>query len=148
MNNNILKMTNHSKTGQLSTELLIVLSVFLLLFLSLFAFASDHFAVFSQKKVQLSAKIIAQDLSLQIHSLLLAGSGTSLTLSYPQKLDNGAEYFLQIFPSSRLLQISWLNSGKMKHYAVPLTTSSFQGNLTNMTSPLHLSNLQGQIIVR
>ena len=133
--------------AQVATEFLVVLAVFMLIFVGLFLFASEHFQYFFQKRTQLSAQKIADDFAMHLQALLLAGSGTTLTLTYPQHLEDGSPYQLRIV--DRNLQILWGASQRVRYYDVHLAISAFSGNLTgdltNITSPISLSNYHQEI---
>ena len=135
---------NHK--AQVASEFLVVLAVFMLVFLGLFLFASEQFHYFFQKKTQLSAQKITDDIAVHVHSLLLAGHGAEVTLTYPQHLEDGSPYQLRII--DRNLQIVWGETQRVRYYTVPLATSSFSGNLSNLTSPLYLSNVHQEVRIR
>jgi len=109
-----------SQKGQISTELVILLTALLIVALIILNIANTHRQELYYSHVNLEARQIAESLSFEINQVILSGEGANSSLYLPDLISGQWNYTLRTIPGNNLLEINWLNH----RYTKPLLTSN------------------------
>ncbi|MFH0972017.1 MAG: hypothetical protein V1835_05640 [Candidatus Micrarchaeota archaeon] len=85
-----------SGRAQFSFDLMVVVGIMLVLFLSLFQFYISKSESVQIVREKTEAKALAENIAKQINSVLQAGNGSSASTMLPQKLDDGEDYSISV----------------------------------------------------
>ncbi|MFH1750727.1 MAG: hypothetical protein ABH863_03555 [Candidatus Micrarchaeota archaeon] len=132
-----------ARKAQFSIDLMMVLAIMLLLFLSLFQYYISKAETGRIIMDKSEAKLISGSLAGRIDAVLLAGNGTNANFILPKTLQNGRDYSIALQP--RRLEIL------LSDFAVsaPLLTSAVHsGDLNSLKgSEITLQNIRGEIYI-
>ncbi|MBU2561186.1 MAG: hypothetical protein KKD17_02730 [Nanoarchaeota archaeon] len=134
--------------AQISTEFIIIASAALVVFLIILSIAGKRNDELYSARTTLYARQEADKLASSINTILLAGDGTQKTVSLPETLRDDEGYTINIYPSSRLVEITWNYSGKNRQYKAPLITADITGDMSPLSgTTFTISNIDGGIVV-
>jgi hypothetical protein len=134
-----------NRTGQVSVEFLILISLLMIIFLGVIVLSESYKKTSTSLSTNLYAKSLAQKLSHEINNVFIAGDGSSRSLFLPSTLRDNAPYNISIYPESRIVDIVYTVAGDKKHFSTPILTSAVSGNLTNRQNTVEINNSKGRI---
>ena len=132
-----------NKKAFVSSELYILFTGLLVIFLVVFAFMAPRNASADEKKHLLQAKSVGDLAAWSINEVMLAGHGTTKTLYLPPTLKGSIDYNITVYPTERLVAIRW----KDRQYTTPIITSRIGGNLVLSKGNNTLTNAYGGITI-
>lgn len=144
---NKYKMKN--KKSQITVELIIVSSLVLGIFLTLFYIIDYRNNEISSTKNFLNAKDTADEIASAINEVYISGFGTRKTMFIVNTTDEMIEMDIRVLSESRLVVVEWENN----FYTSPIVTSRVLGNEINnfsrnfslQSGQLNISNYMGEI---
>ena len=137
-----------AKKSQISVEFIIVFSAALIIFLIMFAIVEKKNSELYSARTTLYARQEADKLASSINTIFLAGEGAKKTVTLPEKLVNDESYSVNIYPSSRFIEITWIVLGENKQYTNTLITSNITGSLNSLSNrTIIISNVAGGIVI-
>ncbi len=135
------------RKGQVSVEMIILLSALLILlmgFISTFSSASDR-SYLSRRAV--SAREFSERLSYGINNVYLTGDDAETEIELPETLIDNTNYSISIYPSQHILEISWRGRQDMERHQVQLLTGDISGNISGIYGTVRLFNANGTVVM-
>ena len=128
-----------------STELIIIMSVAMIIFLIVLSGVSKRSAenVLSQRSMD--AKLSADKLASGINSVYLAGNGASTQVNLPYNLQDGTNYTLSINNIHHTVIVVWGSGTQVRQYSSQIITSNITGVITDISYPINITNQLGVI---
>jgi hypothetical protein len=134
--------------AQLSVEFIIILSIILVVFLTLFSTLEKRNSEVYATRTMLYAREVADNFASTINTIFLAGEGTKKTAVIPETLRDDSSYTIDIYPLSHAVEIRWNSSGQNNQYTATLITGNITGSLDSLHNrTLTISNRYGGIII-
>lgn len=97
-----------AKRAQFSFDLLVIVAIMLVLFLSLFQYYSSKSEAALLTRHKASAKGISEGLASRANAVLQAGNGSQANFSLPEALADGVDY--SVSAANRRVEVSFPNS--------------------------------------
>ncbi len=135
------------RKSQISAEFMIVIAILLIIFLSLFIVISKKNSQADSLRKALYAREIADKISASINSAFISGDGTSITEEISGSFKDGTPYTISIYPSVKIVEITYTSQLDTRHYSSTITTSSILGDITQINSTITISNSNGVIYI-
>ena len=133
------------KKAQISVDLIIVLSILLIIFMSLFATIFQRNTQIASYKKQYYARSLSDKAASEINSVFLAGSGATKTIGLPESMKDNTNYNISIYPNARIVEIRWMHRQETRHYGSPIITSNITGTLTEISDDFIATNNNGVV---
>ncbi len=112
------------KKAQSTIEAMIAFAVLIILFTSIFVYASLIEKDVWRNKTRIYAKDLCDDVGWSINQVYQSGEGSSSFVYLPEHLPGKIDYNMTIYIESQLIQIQWFE----KRYFIHLLTSDISGN--------------------
>lgn len=96
-------MLSLKKRGQSSLELIMILSIALIIFLSFFAIFESKRSEFLNEPIKYESKTLLEDFAGVINDVWLGGVGASKIFYVPDSIENAQEFNLSIYADSNLI---------------------------------------------
>lgn len=135
------------RKGQLSVEVVILLSALLIILMAVissFSISSDS-SMFNTRTA--SAREYSEELAYAINNVYLAGDGATQLVNLPSTLIDNTNYSITIYPQQHVLDTTWLSGSQLDHYSLQLLTAGLSGKLSGIKGSLNLTNSGGVIII-
>lgn len=133
--------------AQLSSEFIIVLSIVLMVFLFFLSTIAKRSDDYIYNKRLMDAKELNELVSTQINTIFIAGHGTSTKVMLPPNLKDSTNYTISIYPSERIVEITWMSKNNLRYYTTQILTSNISGKTTQINSEINLTNIDGGILI-
>jgi hypothetical protein len=133
-----------ARTGQVSVELLILLGLVFIIFVSIFSLVPDRDRHASQQVLKLSAQSLADKVAGGINSVHRAGDGAVIQVLLPTTLVEGTPYNITIYPTHHRVEIRW--DGVDAHqYSAGIVTGNVTGNITARRGTIVMHQIKGGV---
>lgn len=126
--------------SQVSTDLIIVLSVLLIVFSSVATTVNHRNEELTSSRTRLYAKALCERIATDINTVFLAGDGAKKTVELPELLKDNSNYLVNIYPKSHIVEIFWFYGNETRHYSCPILFGDLAGNLTNILDDFNVTN--------
>jgi hypothetical protein len=126
--------------SQVSADLIIVLSVALIIFLSVFGTIDRRNDEVVSLRTRLYAKAICERAAAGINTVFLAGDGSKKTVELPDALKDNSNYLVDIYPTSHFVEVLWFYGNETRHYSCPILFGDLTGMLTGLIDDFNVSN--------
>ena len=135
------------KRSQISTELIIVLSAMLIIFIIIISIMNKRSDEYFYNRRLLDAKEYSEEVASQINTVYLAGPGTKAKVELPQTLMDNTNYSINIYPQHHSIEITWMSKDNIRHYSSQVLTSNITGNISNINGDINITNINGGIVI-
>jgi len=135
------------KKAQISTELIIVLSALLIIFLIIISILNKRSDEYFFNQRYMNAKEYSEKVASQLNTVFLSGPGTRARVELPQTLRDNTNYSINIYPQQHVVEIAWLSKNNIRHYSSQILTSNITGKISNINGNINITNIEGGIVI-
>ena len=130
------------RRAQITTELAIIMAVFLVFFLLVINYSFDVEERLWRDSKKVNARDLCDSVAWSINQVHQGGEGTSSFIYLADSLDDNVAYELIVYPKARLLGIQWFNNS----YTTKLLTSEITGVTELQSGRLNITNNGGILL--
>lgn len=129
------------KKSQMTADLIIVSSLILIIFLTLFSIIDYRNTEIGASRRYLEAKDEAEKVAFAINEIYISGFGTSKSINVNNLTKDNFDLFITVLPKSRLVLVEW----DEHFYTSPILTSRVIGNISGEIENMNISLKQGNL---